>query len=643
MPLVRTLHDIASSLESADAPQGRIRHVLGLLREIVAYDQCALLEVQVGAEDRLSLVAEPSPHELAALGQALRLLFTRVSEDRYVPRHGDAPATRALMPWKSHLAVPLVGLDQVIGLLFVGQVGVDKYTESDLSLVSLVAAQLAAYLTAIREQSARIAAEASAGRLHALLTVTDAALTHLDVDELLEEVLGHVRGALEADAAATLLLTEDGQHLVEYASVGLPPELQGMRIPIAVGQPQTGVDRLPLNLEDLSGLEVACAPFRQRLRSLLGAALFAQGRLLGIMLVGALEPGRFAEDDARLLQLVCDRIALPLEHGRLFAEEQQARARAELVQRRLTLLAEVTTSLTASLDYEGALQSVARLMVASLADLCIVDVADEDGVSRPAAMAHCDPVAEEQVRESRAHYTVRLNSAHPLADVLRAGRPVVYSTIPGPLLQSMTGTAERPRAQRAGDLQSALVVPLTARGRTLGTITFASSTSGRYGPTDLTLAEEVARRVALAVDNGRLYREARLAEARYHRLLTKGLQVPPHGAATAGASAAGPLESDADAATSQPVALLEHWLSTLPMSPLTPRERQVLDALVAGASTQEISQLLVVSQYAVRYHLKNLFRKFHVRRRSQLVASAVRLGLTSQTGQALTAPTTPSG
>jgi DNA-binding CsgD family transcriptional regulator len=79
------------------------------------------------------------------------------------------------------------------------------------------------------------------------------------------------------------------------------------------------------------------------------------------------------------------------------------------------------------------------------------------------------------------------------------------------------------------------------------------------------------------------------------------------------------------------------------LSPLTPRERQVLDALVAGASTQEISQLLVVSQYAVRYHLKNLFRKFHVRRRSQLVASAVRLGLTSQTGQALTAPTTPSG
>src|SRR5439155_516665 len=158
---------------------------------------------------------------------------------------------------------PLVGLDQVIGLLFVGQASVDGYTESDLSLMSLVAAQLAAYLTALHEQSARVAAEASAGQLHDLLAVTDAALAHLNVNELLNEVLGHIRRTLRADAVATLLLVEDGQHLVEYASVGLPPELEGLRIPIAGGLAQTASDGQPVNPDDLSSLEVTCAPFRK--------------------------------------------------------------------------------------------------------------------------------------------------------------------------------------------------------------------------------------------------------------------------------------------------------------------------------------------------------------------------------------------
>jgi len=273
-------------------------------------------------------------------------------------------------------------------------------------------------------------------------------------------------------------------------------------------------------------------------------------------------------------------------------------------------------------------------MTPSLADLCILDVVDDDGVSRQVAVADRDLAAEDQARESRAYQTVKLNSAHPLAEVLRTGRPTVYSEIPGPLLQSITGSAMHPLVRGARVLQSALVVPLTARGRTLGTMTCASSTLERYGPTDLALAEQVARRVALAVDNGRLYREARLAEARYHRLLSQGLQVPPQTADTALALAAGPREADqqaADAATSPSSAVLEQWLSRLPLSPLTPRERQVLDALVAGASTQELCHQLVVSRYAVRYHLKNLFRKFHVRRRSQLVACAIGLGVRTQT------------
>jgi GAF domain-containing protein/DNA-binding CsgD family transcriptional regulator len=460
-------------------------------------------------------------------------------------------------------------------------------------------------------------------------------------------VLGRIRRALSADAVVILLpaksdeATEDGPHLVERARSGLPQELEPVRIPIRQGVPDWILARgEPITVDDLPSLEGVCRPLGETLQSLLGALLVVEGRMTGDILVGTLLPRRFAEADVRLLQLIADRIALALEHARLYEEEQRTRAQAEAAQRRLAVLAEVSELLTTLLDYEPTLQSVARLSLPTLADLCIVDVVEEDGEIRQVALAHMDPVRAEQVREARARKPVKLNSVHLVAEVLRTGRPQVHAAIPDSLLMTMAGDAAHLRILRALDLQSAMALPLMPRGQVLGAISFWSSVPQRFGPADLALAEEMARRIALAIDNARLYREARLMEARYRGLFWKGLQNllgAPEAAAWPGARLTrlaeqrGADRTRAHGPAALPPALLDQMLIEVPLSPLTPREREVLDALVAGASTREIANRLVVSEHAVRYHLKNLFAKLQVHSRGELVAYALRVGLARST------------
>ena len=626
--VVRTLHDIASTLESSDRAIERIRHVLGLLREIVAYDQCGLLEVRPGAADRLIALPELTQPRMAALTDALAQLLTRVSDGTLGSRLSAMGAPPGPLGWSSRLAVPLVGLDQVIGLLFVGHTAADNYTERDLTLLSLVGSRLAAYLTCVGEQADRIAATQTIDELRDLQDFTDAALTHTAVDELLHDLLERLHDRLAADALSVVLVIDGGQYLAECVSLGLPRELESARIPLPTELAQRVSSGEYVSGAELSSLEVACAPFRESFPSLLGAPLVSRGRLIGILLAGSRQADRFAEHDARLVRLVGDRVASPLEHALLHEEAQRALARADAAQRRLALLGEVATALTASLDYEGSLQSVAHLMVPVLGDVCLVDIVEPDGELRPVALASVEPSAEDEIRQSRAQHPVTLNSAHAIASVLRSGRPQVYHAVPDLLHRWVGGTD--PTTGRAYDIKSALVIPLVARGRPLGTMTCASVLAQRYQPADVALAEQVGRRVAAGVDNGRLYREAQAAEARYRRLLSKQLKtLPPRTRSTADRLEHQPERSTSavEAAVPSAVDVVQAPLHGMPLTPLTPREQDVLRLLVAGASTRDIARRLVVSEYAVRYHLRNLFLKLDVHSRTQLVAQVLHLGL----------------
>lgn len=197
------------------------------------------------------------------------------------------------------------------------------------------------------------------------------------------------------------------------------------------------------------------------------------------------------------------------ERAQLFEREQMARTEAERMQWRLTFLAEASEILAASLDYETSLPRVARLAVPYLADGCVVDVVEEDRTIRRVAVAAADPSKEALGWELMRRYPPRPGSPHPLLHVLQSGKSIILPEISDRLLQEIAKDPEHLRMARSLGLRSAMMVPLIARERPFGVLSFLTAESNRcYGEEELALAEDLARRVAAAIDNANLYRGA---------------------------------------------------------------------------------------------------------------------------------------
>jgi signal transduction histidine kinase len=186
----------------------------------------------------------------------------------------------------------------------------------------------------------------------------------------------------------------------------------------------------------------------------------------------------------------------------------------------LRLLAEAGALLAESLEYETTLQRVARLAVAHLADWCLVDLLEADGRIRRLAVAHADPARESLVADLRARFPdLSIDTPHTITRVLRTGQAWVDPAVDPRRLQAEARSSEHHELIRDIGFGAEIVVPLVARGRPLGTITLVSTTAGRYGPAELALAQELAARAALAIDNARLYRAAQDAVRTRDRFL----------------------------------------------------------------------------------------------------------------------------
>jgi PAS domain S-box-containing protein len=196
------------------------------------------------------------------------------------------------------------------------------------------------------------------------------------------------------------------------------------------------------------------------------------------------------------------------ERDLLLAREQLARVEAVRARRRLALLAAAGTTLSASLDYKATLEGIARLVVPELADWCLVDVLEEDGSVKQLAAAHADPGKKALLRQLLSHRRFGEDAPGTVARVLRTGRSILLSEASDALLAERATGEEHLEVLRRLEIRSLMSVPLLARGRTLGAVTLVSSDPDRlYGEEDLSLAEGLAYRCALAVDNARLYRE----------------------------------------------------------------------------------------------------------------------------------------
>lgn len=178
----------------------------------------------------------------------------------------------------------------------------------------------------VEAQRARDTAETAIQRLFAVQSVTDSALMHLALDQLLAELLQRIRSVLRVDNATILLLDEDGEYLTIRGVSGLEEDIErGTRVPFGEGfAGRIAEYRVPLIVDDTREFELYSDILHERLRSLAGVPLLANDRVVGVLHVGATVPRHFSAEDGELLQLVADRIALAIDHARLFLRTQRA-------------------------------------------------------------------------------------------------------------------------------------------------------------------------------------------------------------------------------------------------------------------------------------------------------------------------------
>jgi signal transduction histidine kinase len=319
-----------------------------------------------------------------------------------------------------------------------------------------------------------------------LQSVTDAALAHLRLDDLLGALLERTSQILEVDTCAILLLDEHTNDLVARAALGIEEEVeQGVRVPVGAGfAGRIAAEKRPVILEDVDHAHVLSPLLREQgIKSMLGVPLVVEGEVRGVFHVGSLRQRAFQEDDVELLQLVADRAALAIEHARLFEAERAARERIEHVQA-------VTDAALAHLEVNELLNVLLpRIRDILCTDTCAVllldretnelvaraalGIEDEVGVRIPLGAGFAGRVAAE---------------ACPL--VIDVDEYPVYN----PIL-------------RQRGLKTMLGVPLLVRGAALGVLHVGTLTPRRFVEDEVELLELVAERVAIAIERAQLHEE----------------------------------------------------------------------------------------------------------------------------------------
>jgi PAS domain S-box-containing protein len=368
-----------------------------------------------------------------------------------------------------------------------------------------------------RDVSSRRRTEILAARLQA---VSSALAKEVNPARAIEALLDHAVAALEADAGAVGLVSAGGDEVELVGSSGYSESgLSGWRsFPLEAELPMSVAIRTGESIWMRSGAELQerfplLAGAEIRFESLAVIPLGVEGDRPGSLALSFRGDRDFSEEERAFLAAVAQQASFTLERARLYEAERQARER-------LAFLAEATELLSGSLDLDATLRRLAEVATRRIADWCAIDLVGDGSEVRHVVVAHRDPERVQLAEELRERYPTDPDAETGVPHVIRTGETEVYAEIPDEMLVEAAQDAEHLRLMRELGLASAMVMPLRARGRTLGAVTFvASESSRRFGDDDLTLAEELARRAALAVDNSMLFRREHEAALTLQRSL----------------------------------------------------------------------------------------------------------------------------
>jgi PAS domain S-box-containing protein len=220
----------------------------------------------------------------------------------------------------------------------------------------------------------------------------------------------------------------------------------------------------------------------------------------------------FDEVDVQTARALGNLSAAAINTALLYDAQRRNREQAERATLQADFLVRASTVLSASLDYETTLRTVAELAVPHIADWCGLDILDDHGQLQRVAIVHIDPEKQELAQRLRERYPEDPQSPYGAHAAIRTGRPILMTEIPDELVRRAAHDAEHLRLIEQLSITSYICTPLIARGRAFGALTLVSAESKRhYDEGDLRLAQEVAYRSALAVDNARAYAQVNAA------------------------------------------------------------------------------------------------------------------------------------
>jgi PAS domain S-box-containing protein len=207
------------------------------------------------------------------------------------------------------------------------------------------------------------------------------------------------------------------------------------------------------------------------------------------------------------------------ERAEQLRREQEARTEAEQALQQSWLLAEAGRMLTASGDHTTTLSALARLAAGTLADWCVIDLVGEDGEVRRLAVAHADPAREHLARAMQSRPVGGADMPEALANALSTGHAEIVAEVTDVERRRLLRGEEQARLADGLGMRSAMLVPLVNRGHVVGALTLVRASGEPYVAAELTVAQELASRVALALEHGRQYRHAQEEHARFAGLV----------------------------------------------------------------------------------------------------------------------------
>jgi GAF domain-containing protein len=501
----RQLEAAAGAAVTSEALDNLLAGALDAMREVLGCDEVSLLIAdETGSEliARASVgLGELAPSELhipAGAGMAGRVLALR-----HPVLFPDLRTTQLVSPtlrqrgMLSVVAVPVMFEDRVLGVMHAGSTNLAAFGEADAELLLVLADRLAVALERVRlfehERELRLAAEELADRLARIQGVTSELVAAASNEDVAAAIATNLGGESAAGGAAV------GARAKRSAELWLVDEeaLVAVR-PATARAGGAAAGRIPLGGDDLLARAVA---ERRLLHEPAGAGartavpVVLRGEPIGAL---AIESGRGSPSDAErsFLGVVAEQVAQGLERVRLFAEQAQLSTVSSFFARAARVTAEAT-------GLEETLERLASLALAVLGDICLIDVAEHDRITRMVAQ-HRDPARQHLVDRLRNEFAPDPAGRHPAVEVIRRREARFSADLSDEFMSATTRDAEHLTLTRQLGFRSYLSVPLVASGEAIGAVTIVY-TDRPFQVADVEFAERLAQQVAAVVANARRY------------------------------------------------------------------------------------------------------------------------------------------